>query len=384
MLRKPAQPPRMNQFSFEFDASPDSGPSAAPKVVAPAKASKGSTSVSASAPTEQSEQPEQPELPAQAAEVSPSIELMPPLEAMAQRLEQHPDYRVLRRLVPILDFGAGSSGTGMGDASQTVKRVLVLDTETTGLSHAADRIIELAMLFVDVDTATGLPVGSVACFEGFEDPGMPIPEVAREVTGITDEMVKGHRLDDAAVQAMVDQADLIVAHNAGFDRPFVESRFPVFADKAWACSFMDIDWKAMGAGSSKLSALALDQGWFYDAHRALVDCHALLQVLMRPLGTTTVTGLSRLIEAGSQSSYKLRATGAPFESKDLLKARGYRWDADGRVWYCSLPSDERLDAELAWLKAEVYGRRQARLQVEALDSRVRYSARSGELVERSV
>lgn len=369
MSRKPAQPPRMNQFSFEFDASHEPDPPAAPKAATPVKVSK--------APV-----PEQAAQPAPASMVAPPAEALPTLEAMAQRLEQDPDYRVLRRLVPILDFGAAAPEPGSGDVPPVLKRVLVLDTETTGLSHAADRIIELAMLFVDVDTATGLPVGPVACFEGFEDPGMPIPEVARQVTGITDEMVKGHRLDDAAVQSMVDQAELIVAHNAGFDRPFVESRFPVFAGKAWACSFMDIDWKALGAGSSKLGALALDHGWFYDAHRALVDCHALLQVLTRPLGTSTVTGLSRLIDAGSQSSFKLRATGAPFESKDLLKARGYRWDAEGRVWYCSLPSDERLEAELEWLKAEVYGRRQARVQVEALDSRVRYSARTGVASER--
>jgi len=297
---------------------------------------------------------------------------------MAQRLEQHPDFRVLRRLVPILDFGPAASPT------TARQRVLVLDTETTGLSHPTDRIIELAMLLVEVDTACGLPVGPVACFEGFEDPGMPIPPVAREVTGITDEMVKGHRLDDQQVEAMVSQADLIVAHNAGFDRPFVEARFPCFAGKAWACSFMDIDWKAAGAGSSKLSALANDQGWFYDAHRALVDCHALLHVLAKPVGNSATTGLSQLIAAAARPSFRLRATGSPFESKDKLKGRGYRWDADAKVWACTLASQEQLDAELAWLKAEVYGRRAARLEIEVLDSLVRYSARRGEAADRSL
>lgn len=320
--------------------------------------------------------PPRPAQPAATPPTAPAAE--PSLEAMAQRLEQHPDFRVLRRLVPILDFGPAASPT------TARQRVLVLDTETTGLSHPTDRIIELAMLLVEVDTACGLPVGPVACFEGFEDPGMPIPPVAREVTGITDEMVKGHRLDDPQVEAMVAQADLIVAHNAGFDRPFVEARFPCFAGKAWACSFMDIDWKAAGAGSSKLSALANDQGWFYDAHRALVDCHALLQVLARPVGHSATTGLSQLIAAASKPSFKLRATGSPFESKDKLKGRGYRWDADAKVWTCTLASQEQLDAELAWLKAEVYGRRAARLEIEVLDSLVRYSARRGEAADRSL
>jgi DNA polymerase-3 subunit epsilon len=335
----------MNQFSFEFDP---------PRPAEPAPA-----------------------------EPAPSSRALN-LEEMARRLEQDPDFRVLRRLVPIADFGPAPTAPEAGQTTPGFQRVLVLDTETTGLVHRADRIIELAMLLVQVDTATGLPFGPVELFEGFEDPGMPIPAIAREVTGISDDMVQGHRLDDQQVEAMVSRADLVVAHNAGFDRPFVEARFPGFAEKAWACSFADIDWKAAGAGSSKLSALAQDHGWFYDAHRAQVDCHALLQVLARPVGKAPATGLAQLIAAASTPSFKLRATGSPFESKDALKSRGYRWDGDAKVWYCTLADQARLDAELAWLKAEVYGRRSARVEIETLDSLVRYSARSGDVSQRAL
>jgi len=300
------------------------------------------------------------------------------LEEMAQRLQTHPDYRVLRRLVPIDDHGPASGAQGATMSSQ----VLILDTETTGLSHAGDKIIELAMLLVQVDAATGRPFGPVETFEGFEDPGMPIPEVARQVTGIDDDMVRGHRLDDARVLALLDRADLVVAHNAGFDRPFLEARFPAFAGKPWACSFADIDWKAQGAESAKLSALAQDLGWFYDAHRALVDCHALLQVLCAGGTAGAITGLGRLLLAATHPSYKLRATGSPFESKDVLKSRGYRWDADGRVWFCTLADEEALKAELAWLRSAVYGERRAQVEVERLDALTRYSSRSGVLENR--
>jgi DNA polymerase-3 subunit epsilon len=296
-------------------------------------------------------------------------------EAMAQALAQHPDFRVLRRLVPHSDYGPVNG--------QTTRRVIVLDTETTGLDSKSESIIELAMLSVLVDTVTGLPVGPVTIYESFEDPGKPIPPQITEITGIDDSMVKGLRIDDAAVASLVQAADLIVAHNAGFDRPFVEARFPVFAGKAWGCSFMGIDWKKEGSGSAKLEFLASERGWFYDAHRAQVDCHALLQVLASPLADGQ-TGLARLLAGADQTRYKLRATGAPFESKDKLKARGYRWDGEGRVWWCSLASDVLLDAECEWLRDEVYGRRSARVQLEALDSRVQYSARSGHLMERTV
>ena len=36
----------------------------------------------------------------------------------------------------------------------------------------------------------------------------------------------------------------------------------------------------------------------------------------------------------------LRATGAPFDTKDALKARGYRWDGSARVWFRTLPGDD--------------------------------------------
>jgi DNA polymerase-3 subunit epsilon len=297
---------------------------------------------------------------------------------MAQQLEAHPDYRVLRRLVPLPDYGPAP------DALQSACRVLILDTETTGLSHASDRIIELAMLRVSVDAATGRPFGPVETFEGFEDPGMPIPEIARQITGITDEMVRGQRLDGAQVEALLAGADLVVAHNAGFDRPFVEARFPGFAARPWACSFADIDWKALGAESAKLSALAQDRGWFYDAHRALVDCHALLQVLASPGAEGASTGLTRLIAAADRPSFTLRAIGSPFESKDSLKARGYRWDADAKVWYRGLADQAVLDAELAWLRAEVYGSRRAQVELELRDARTRFALRPGQLERRDL
>lgn len=324
--------------------------------------------------------PETPKPEAEAeAEVTPlAVGASPPsLESMAQQLEQHPDYRVLRRLVPKLDLGPTVGAAPANSAQASAPWVLILDTETTGLSHASDKIIELALLLVQVDAASGLPFGPVTTFEGFEDPGMPIPEVAGQITGITDEMVRGQRLADAQVQALLARADLVVAHNAGFDRPFVEARFPGFAGKRWACSFQDIDWKALGASSAKLSALAQDQGWFYDAHRALVDCHALLQVLSRPLPQREATGLGQLMAAAAQPSFKLRAIGAPFEAKDKLKSRGYRWDAEARVWCATLASEHLLAAETPWLKAEVYGNRRAPVEVEALDSFTRYSRRPG-------
>lgn len=299
--------------------------------------------------------------------------------AMADALERHPDYRVLRRLVPALHFDRTPQGP--------VRTLLVLDTETTGLEVAKEQVIELALLRVAVDTATGLPVGSVQVYDGLEDPGRAIPPAITAITGITDAMVHGQRLDESTIAHMMEGVDLVVAHNAGFDRPFVEARLPEFARLPWACSFADLDWKSLGQSSAKLESLALACGWFYDAHRAETDCHALLAVLAQPqarfghgkpveASETAVTGLSVLLAAAEQNHHRLQATGAPFEAKETLKARGYRWDAQQRVWGTTLRSEAALADELDWLADAVY-HGPTRVRIETLNAQQRYSNRGG-------
>jgi DNA polymerase-3 subunit epsilon len=299
------------------------------------------------------------------------------LEAHAQSLEAHPDFRVLRRLQPRLLWPAAQN--------HDIVRVVVLDTETTGLVHTKDKIIELALLRVDVDRATGLPVGAVQVFDELEDPGMPIPKEAMEITGITDADVAGKRLDEERIATLMDGVDVVIAHNAGFDRPFCEARLPLFRNYAWACSFADLDWKAQGRSSSKLEALAQGLGLFYDAHRAEMDCHALLAVLAAPLPTAMeTTAMARLLASAQTPFFRLQATGAPFDAKDLLKARAYRWNAELRVWHTRLDNEAALEAECVWLKGQVYGQRSASVVVEKVVALSKYAARSGALAPRQL
>ena len=71
------------------------------------------------------------------------------------------------------------------------------------------------------------------------------------------------------------------------------------------------------------------------------------------------------------------ATGSPFETKDMLKARGYRWSAEIRCWSRVVAGEEARTEELTWLKRRVYAGRPAHVEVEPLGARVRYSQRSG-------
>ncbi len=292
------------------------------------------------------------------------------IEQLAQQLEQHPDYRVLRRLVPGRIFNTPAPG-------QTLRKGIVLDTETTGLNVGSDRVIELGMLAFEFDPVTGMVYRVTDVLDELEDPGFPIPPETIAVHHITDEMVKGQHIDDARVAAFVKDASVVIAHNASFDRPFVEARWPLFAQMDWACSIKDIDWKEEGFGSAKLEYLLSTQGYFYEAHRAEADCWALLELLNQVLPQSQQTALLTVLLTLNQPQQKVYAINSPFETKDKLKARNYRWAAELRCWTRVVAGAAEMTQELEWLKHHVYAGRSARVEIETTGGKVRYSNRQG-------
>jgi DNA polymerase-3 subunit epsilon len=286
----------------------------------------------------------------------------------AALLDAHPDYRVLRRLEVVSDFGVRPAGP--------TAAAVVLDTETTGMSRDSDQIIELALVRFEYGIETGEVARITAIYSGLEDPGRPIPPESTAIHGITDAMVAGKALDEARIAAVVEGATLVVAHNAGFDRPFVEERLPLFANLPWGCSLEQVPWADEGFRGAKLEYLGWASGFFYDAHRSETDCRALLEILRRPLPKSGQTGLKRLLEAAAEPALRLWATGSPFDTKDLLRERGYRWDAERRCWH-RVVTRAVAKEESEWLKTAVYGGRAAQIEVEVLDARVRFSGRPG-------
>lgn len=139
---------------------------------------------------------------------------------MAKQLDASGRYRVLRKLEP-RSFIAPPDGT-------ETRLALFVDVETTGLDPARDEIIELAMVPFTYD-----PDGRIfeikKPFQKFREPEKPIPAAITALTGISDEMVAGHKIDPAKVAAFVDGAALVIAHNAAFDRRFVERLSEKFA-----------------------------------------------------------------------------------------------------------------------------------------------------------
>ena len=266
------------------------------------------------------------------------------LERAARYLESSGDYRVLRKLRPVTGFHAP-----IPDAEYRVG--VAIDVETTGLDCSTDRIIELAVQRFRYDLAGRIvEVGQPRVWR--EDPERALDPVITRLTGPTDDMLKGQVIDDEMALEILASADLIVAHNAGFDRPFVDKRLPGAAGKAWACSLAEPDWLNLGFDGRALAHLVSQCGWFYEGHRAEADILALIYLLAHDLPDGR-TVMSQLMAASERPSFTVNAVDAPFDSKDRLKARGYRWNPVLRFWSRDIPEVER-DAEEAWLKADVY------------------------------
>jgi DNA polymerase-3 subunit epsilon len=267
---------------------------------------------------------------------------------MIAALEANGDYRVLRRLRPPEPMREPPAGA---------RRAILADVETTGLDCEKDEIIELAMVPFFYSLA-GEILGVGTPFDGLRQPAAPIPAEVTRLTGIDDAMVKGRSIDPAQVSAFAGNS-LVIAHNAGFDRRFLERFCPGVMENPWACSLNEVQWSDEGFESAKLAYLAMSSGFYYDKHRAVHDCHATIELLSRPLPVSGGLALSALLASARGTTLRCWAENSPFESKDDLKKRGYRWssgkDGTPRAWWIDV-AEADIDAEKAYLRTEIYKR----------------------------
>lgn len=294
------------------------------------------------------------------------------LEMMAQELEKTVEYRIVRKYHKT-DVYATPDGaaTELG---------LILDTETTGFEVFMNEVIELGMILFEYAPATGRIYRIVDTFDEFRDPGRPIPPEVTQLTGITDEIVHGCVIDESALESFVSRASIVIAHNAEFDRPFVEKHWKVFETKPWGCSMRHIPWYDEGIATQKLEFIALRLGFFYDAHRALDDSLALLHTLTSTLPVSGRPALKPLLDRAMSDDVRIWAIDAPYSTKDVLKARRYQWN-DGsngspKAWHTAIAVSE-FEAEMQFLNDDIYGgNAKNRVKAERIPAAKRFSSQA--------
>tara|TARA_E500000331_G_C17107792_1_gene648272 strand:+ start:23 stop:949 length:927 start_codon:yes stop_codon:yes gene_type:complete len=295
-------------------------------------------------------------------------------EVLSPSAAQHVgDFKVIRRLHLPSTINAVEA--------TNIKIGLVVDVEATGLSAEHDEVVQLAMLPFTYDAESGLVLEVLKneAFNSLREASVPMSTDASIITGILDDDLTGMEIDAAKVEHLVNKADLITAHNAAYDRPMVEKLWPCFESKPWACTFTGVNWLHEGMTAGKLEFLGLQFGWFYDGHDALSDCEACLALLTQVLPGSQKIVLNAVRENAFQPQYLVRALGAAFEKKDLLKQRHYKWRASdprfGKFWW-TITSD--LERETKWLHENVYGH-EREISASIVPADVRFSDRLWEL-----
>jgi DNA polymerase III subunit epsilon len=148
-----------------------------------------------------------------------------------------------------------------------IENILVLDTETSGLSPDKHKIIELAVVLYNLKHKTILQCFSTL-FPCDENPVEDINGIKPDATKCTmAEMYWPHLAD------MIYYTDVIVAHNAQFDKGFVKQLDQVnWQCKPWLCTKLDFVWP-VDLPRRRLLDICQAMGVEYKgAHRALSDC----------------------------------------------------------------------------------------------------------------
>ncbi|MFM2161877.1 MAG: hypothetical protein RLZZ383_1389 [Pseudomonadota bacterium] len=108
----------------------------------------------------------------------------------------------------------------------TDQRFVALDTETTGLDPwSGDRVIEVGLVTYALDASGGITRSETDSW--LLDPGIPLPRMTVQITGIRDEQVAGQPPFEAVADRIYARLSgaIWVAHNLPFDTAFLEAEF---------------------------------------------------------------------------------------------------------------------------------------------------------------
>ena len=204
------------------------------------------------------------------------------------------------------------------------ENILIIDTETTGLDSKNDDCLEVGAILFNVKSRSVLAQQSFL---------LPVENNnAEKINNIPAEITKlPQPLSEAIIyfESLVRVSDVLVAHNAEFDKKwFGLNKLPPI-EKPWICSMDDISWPSDRQLKTRPSVrdLALAYGVpVWKAHRALTDCMYLAEVFKR------CSDLEKLLTRALEPKVLIRAQ-ISYEKRHLAKKAGFRWnDAIKGAW----------------------------------------------------
>jgi DNA polymerase III epsilon subunit-like protein len=208
-------------------------------------------------------------------------------------------------------------------------KILGLDFETTGLEASQASVIEIGAVVWDTEAQKPLALQSdIVKPHDFTE----LPKEITDITGITDQMINDFgstpELAFLRLNDLVTQVDVIVAHNAAFDRAFYTHEMQnldfEIEPKTWVCTVSDVPYPK-SISTRKLGYLASEHKILNPfSHRAVFDVLTMLNILSH-------YKIEEVLERSKSPNVKVTAL-VSFEEKDKAKNLGFRWDGKNRTW----------------------------------------------------
>lgn len=208
-------------------------------------------------------------------------------------------------------------------------KILFVDTETTGLSPEQDRVVEIgASLYCAL---TQRLIRSI-CFITTDDTVKISPEISK-INHITQEMLEKYGVNYKSVFSLlrdnfVSHCDFLCAHNAPFDRSFLEAELKRAGmdnwDRPWIDTSVDLPF-ASSITTRKLTHLAAEHGFLNPfPHTALSDVLTMYRVFSN-------YKIADIVKRQSSPNLTITAM-VDYATREKAAKRGFRWNPDKKRW----------------------------------------------------
>lgn len=203
----------------------------------------------------------------------------------------------------------------------------IIDTETTGLDHEKNDVIEIGIVNFDTDENEIITSESIlVCPKVFDDFEKTVP-----IHGIQKSLIDkyGIYFEEAVqkVKSHITPKTVMVAHNAEFDRGWFKSEKEIFG-LPWICTKDDVKWPEHLSNNHLISVAIAHGVPVVSAHRALEDCLTIARLLKR---VGEKHNLSEMLTLAMRPK-AIFVADVPYAQKDLAKEAGFRWVPEKKVW----------------------------------------------------
>ena len=216
--------------------------------------------------------------------------------------------------------------------NKNIEKVLIIDTETTGLDENKDEVLEIGCILFHVSSRSVLSQVSFLLPVSTNEAEY-VNGISAEVTNIDQPWQDGLNF----FLKLVDYSDLIVAHNVEFDRKWFGKGILPKLEKNWICSLEDINWSFQKSLKTRPSVTDLALSFsipVWNLHRALSDCFYISEVFKK------CNNLEELLLNATEPRFLYKAL-VSYEERYLAKNAGFRWNTPVEgAWSKKLTAEE--------------------------------------------